>query len=446
MKTRTRLTLYLFLMGMFLSGCSSSATAIYTITAEATEHVSTNDDKKTATAQPSMATATITATPTSIPPLSKLEDFSEVDLAEFLAHYPMRYEIVTAFQDDVKMFYVVDLESGKTLWLNNPQPNKAYREPAIIQWVNEGCRISYLTLGDIYQIDLNSQQLSLSYADTLRDEIKAIPQNEQVAPIYFVQDDVILFDTFGGESHPHPIYEMDESHHEMENLYVYHQNTGETQPLSQNGGVWHISISPDYRRVIFSDYDNNHMMQYYIYDVENQTTRQFTAFEGTSFDSDEVAEIGWRFSWFNWAKDGNHVIYSYAKRETTPDSAIIMDVNSLDQITIEQPGLMGWINESEFYIWHQNRFDVFDLSLNLVETRLTLDTSADNIDVRSSFHNIPYYFWIKISNKMGEYKFIIFDVKTNTYATLHFERTYFYPFDNIPSPEGIICNFEREKE
>ncbi len=47
---------------------------------------------------------------------------------------------------------------------------------------------------------------------------------------------------------------------------------------------------------------------------------------------------------------------------------------------------------------------------------------------------------------MGEYKFIIFDVKTNTYATLHFERTYFYPFDNIPSPEGIICNFEREKE
>lgn len=426
-------------IGFVLTGCISGSQTMTPVPNDTANLSSSLEAELTTVIQPEEKTPTNTPEFTSTPATESyfhLDDAKEVSFSEFSEVIPSKYALKMDHDDGIN--YLIELETGKTKLLSlDPPP---FGSETFIRWEDEGCRIVYNYTNKVFQADLNTMQTTLltDYAE-VAEKINRHIRNFNYSPI---KENEVLLTVVDGESHPHPIYEMDEYYYDKQDILLYNLKTGESNMISKNGGVWHVSWSPDARWVIFSDYDENQLMQYHLYDVETQTSRQFTFFEGKSFDSFDAEKIDWHFREFRWSKDSEHVLYWYDPLiGGLPHYVVVMNVNTLAQVEGKSTWTQSWVDEAHFYLWEKNIFSVYDLAFNKLEDLLTFD-SADSEEIRRVGPlDQAYNFWGMVYRNSGERAMIVFNVKTNEYAFIPNEIQDLYPSDILFSPDGTVCEF-----
>lgn len=318
-----------------------------------------SSNQNTSSGSSEIATATIymnTETPISVMAL-KLTDtkFSEniTSLTQTIPSLPektataMPIQIPAMFENTAILatdighhIFLIDVETGTKKQLLD------MNYPTFMKWKNNGCNLLIHTTQDILEIvDLDGVWKETIFSSL---DLEIIDPDAYKYDVHLSPDEnwVWYWHVSGSpdnERGPEYRYEVQEVFTISRNL-----NQGPYQ-ITENGGGWAASWSPDNEYIAYSDLDENGALQVFTATKEGNHKNQITNFDNNA----------WEIAYIEWSPDGGSIaiVFYYGEFATT-----IVELEN-NNILYQQKNarFLWWIDNSNVFIRDESGITSYDL-------------------------------------------------------------------------------------
>lgn len=181
------------------------------------------------------------------------------------------------------------------------------------RWSDDGCRLYAWTDSHVIaEIDLKGRVIQELYRHQDQ-EISGYEKTIEVGPSPDLKYASIL--TFSGNT----VYStMEFAYHEIQDLFIRNLDTNEILKISQNGGAYQFSWSPDGKRIAYMDFDENKNLRLYIAEVG-----------GKKIEMDIYPVYQYPPPRISWSPNGNYIALAPTGDDPTPFYIINIEKNRI---------------------------------------------------------------------------------------------------------------------
>lgn len=181
------------------------------------------------------------------------------------------------------------------------------------RWSDDGCRLYAWTDSHVIaEIDLKGRVIQELYRHQDQ-EISGYEKTFEFGPSPDLKYASIL--TFSGNI----VYStMEFAYREIQDLFIRNLDTNEIQKISQNGGAYQFSWSPDGKRIAYMDFDENKNLRLYIAEVG-----------GKKIEMDIYPVYQYPPQRISWSPNGNYIALAPAGDDHTPFYIINIEKNRI---------------------------------------------------------------------------------------------------------------------
>ena len=158
---------------------------------------------------------------------------------------------------------------------------------------------------------------------------------------------------------------------EKQNLFTYSIDLVQgPNPISTSGGAYVVEWSPDSRELAFSDYDQNHVHQVFVSEVDGSGRRQLTQFASASFFDDDqgIRQIV-------WSPGGAFVAVESLLDGTSQVSVLSATVPNQSPLDLESAGFLWWVDGKRFLFSDAGGIHEADLATGARDLLVSLPTN-----------------------------------------------------------------------